>query len=679
MSNANYNASVVTQRRQNKVVAGSFINRIQNGSQSTTSYGPLAGNFDQSVVQAVTSGQQTQYRRSEENCVVADPGCPCGVASISSPVIGCGDVNFNTYWATNIKTTTTNNTEAFSTIVSPCGNTYVVGYYAADQITFSNFALPQPAGGAVNQTLFGTLLKNSSAGEFAFVAKYDVNGTVQWVTHMGLTSGTGGAQATGVAIDANENIYVTGYYTTSSLTPLSVFNYSGLAGTVIQVSLYGTFPALTQTNGGNVFLVKYDTNGQAQWATKLDSGGFDEGLSIAVDSAANVYLTGYYGGQTTSGNLDVYTVVNTITPMNITSYGTLANTAGSGQAAFVAKYNANGQTQWATSIRTDNAIATVRGNGIAVDTSGNVYVTGQYRRQPVGNFTVTFNSFQSQAPTINVTLFGTIQSFSSGFGDIFLVKYNTGGVIQWVTNMTGASDDIGNDIAVDASGSVYVTGMFQSTITLNTFGATGTPMTLNAYGTLAVTAGTQAAFVAKYSTNGQTISWVARVDCTGNDVGKGIAVDNSGNTYICGIMTPQVGGSLGQRTVTFSSLSGIPSPLGTAFPFSQTNTFIGGDPNQPQTGQSGFVAKFNSLGAVQWATSLTRPAAGSNVSANSVALDPNGNIHVTGVYIGNTLLINNYANDASTTPMNQTAYGTMANSGFRDVFLVKYNPNGQIV
>ena len=670
MSNANYCASAVTQRRQTKAIASSFINRIQNGSQSTTSYGPLQGNFDQSVVQAVISGQQTQYRRSEENCVVVDPGCPCGVASISSPVTGCGPVNYNSYWATNI--TGTDVEQAYSTTVSSCGNTYVVGYYSTTslitpgQITFNSFALPQPGGGVVNQTLFGTLTA-PSVNETAFVAKYDVNGVVQWATHLGLTTGTGAAVAFGVAVDANDNVYVIGSSTTSSTTPLSVFSYSGLLGTAIQVSLYGTFPV--PTNSGAVFLVKYDTNGQAQWATKLDStAGFDEGLSVAVDSAANVYITGYYASQTVSGDLDVYTVVNTATPINITSYGLLANTFGSGQAAFVAKYNTDGVTQWATSILHDSTDATVQGNGVAVDSNGNVYVIGTYRRTVATSFTVTFNNFVSQAPTINVALYGTINS-SNNLGNIFIVKYDTNGQVQWVTNMTGLGDDNGNAIAVDTAGDVYVTGMFQSTITLNTFVSQGSPINLTAYGTLQVVAGNQAVFVAKYSTNGQSISWVARIDNLNNDVGYGIAVDTSGNTYVCGTTQP----SVAQPVVTFWSFASQGTPIN--LNANNTLTIASGG---IVTGTSGFLVKYDSTGTVQWATSLTRTTSPSNVRPSGIALDPNGNIHVAGYYQEFPLLINNYA--SGTLPMLQTAYGTLPNTGAsRETFIVKYDPTGQII
>ncbi len=667
-----YDSSFLTKRRRDKAISDSFLNRIQSATNPNTGSAPLLGISQQSIINHVNMGQMSQYRKSDGGCTLVSPGCPCGPASVASA--GPCIVDFNSYWAANISSA--NDEEATGVAVSACGNVYVVGYYT-QQTTFNNFSSPPSSSGSpVGVSPYGTIsipIGTAPTNEFTYVVKYDVNGVVQWVAHMGISTGTGRTKGKAIAIDANENVYVTGNTENTSTTNMSIYNFAGVSGGTINYTLYDTLP-FTTNSSENAILVKYDTNGQAQWATTLESTSTlnDRGLAIAVDSASNVYLAGYFSQGGTSG-LTINTVQNQPTaPISIAPYGVLANSTG-GQAAFVAKYNTNGVTQWATSITTSDGAATVQGKGVAVDSAGNVYVIGQYRRQPVANFTVFFNSFQSQAPTINVQLYGTIDSNSSGLGDIFIVKYNTSGAIQWVTNMTGNSDDVGNAIAVDSSGDVYVTGMFQSTITLNTFGSQGSPMNLNAYGTLPVVApgGTRAAFVAKYSTTGQSISWVARIDNVNNDEGYGIAVDASGNTYVCGITNP----SAGQPVVTFWSFGSQGTPINMN---PTTNTLsVTSIPPGIQSGTSGFVVKYDSTGTVQWATSLTRSVAGSNVQASGIALDPNGNIHVIGYYEGHNLLINNYTSGVS--PMIQTAYGTLANAGSRDGFLVKYDPAGQIV
>ncbi len=673
-----YDSSFLTKRLRDKAISDSFLNRIQNATNPTTGSAPLLGISQQSIINHVNMGQMTQYRKSEGGCTLVSPGCPCGPASVA-PAGPC-IVDFNSYWAANISSA--NDEEATGVAVSACGNVYVVGYYT-QQTTFNSFsAAPSSSGSPVGVSPYGTIsipIGTAPANEFTYVVKYDVNGVVQWVTHMGISTGTGRTKGKAIAIDANENVYVTGNTENTFTTNMSIYNFAGVSGGTINYTLYDTLPFTTNTSE-NAILVKYDTNGQAQWATTLESTPLnDRGLAIAVDSASNVYLTGYFSQGGGGSGLTINTVQNPPTaPISIAPYGVLANTTG--QAAFVAKYNTNGVTQWATSITTSDDTATVQGKGVAVDSAGNVYVIGQYRIQSLTSFTVIFNSFNPAPippPTINVQQYGTITTTAGFLGDIFIVKYNTSGAIQWVTNMTGNSDDEGNAIAVDSSGDVYVTGMFQSTITLNTFGSQGSPnINVNPYGTLPVVAGTQATFVAKYSTTGQSISWVARIDNLNNDVGYGIAVDASGNTYVCGITNP----SAGQPVVTFWSFgtqSGIP-PFTPITMNPTTNTLsVTSSPPGIQSGTSGFVVKYDSTGTVQWATSLTRSVAGSNVQARGIALDPNGNIHVIGYYEGHDLLINNYTSGVST--MTLTAYGTLANTGSKDAFLVKYDPAGQIV
>jgi 6-phosphogluconolactonase (cycloisomerase 2 family) len=85
------------------------------------------------------------------------------------------------------------------------------------------------------------------------------------------------------------------------------------------------------------------------------------------------------------------------------------------------------------------------------------------------------------------------------------------------------------------------------------------------------------------------------------------------------------------------------------------------------------------VGVVEWVATQTSNVATSLVQPTSIALDPNGNIHVAGTYGTNALVINNYANDASTNPMNQSVYGTFSTPNSIDSFLVKYNPSGQVV
>jgi hypothetical protein len=75
-----YDNSLITKRRRDKTISGSFINRIQNPIQPNTGYAPLLGIYDQSIVNGVKTGQMTEYRKNDGGCTTASEGCPCAQA-----------------------------------------------------------------------------------------------------------------------------------------------------------------------------------------------------------------------------------------------------------------------------------------------------------------------------------------------------------------------------------------------------------------------------------------------------------------------------------------------------------------------------------------------------------------------------------------------------------------------
>ena len=182
-----------------------------------------------------------------------------------------------------------------------------------------------------------------------------------------------------MAVDSSGNIYVTGYYDSN---PTTIYNSDG-----------GTFGTLPNSGIYDVFITKYNTNGTAQWATRLGGTGSDYGYSMAVDSSGNIYVTGYYDSNPT-----------TIYNSDGGTFGTLTN-SGSNDV-FIVKYNTSGIAQWATRLGgTGNDI----GNSVASDSSGNIYVTGYYGSNPL----TIYNS--------NGGTFGTLTN--SGIYDVFIVKF----------------------------------------------------------------------------------------------------------------------------------------------------------------------------------------------------------------------------------------------------------------
>jgi hypothetical protein len=207
-----------------------------------------------------------------------------------------------------------------------------------------------------------------------------------------------------VAVDASGNVYLTGYTASTDFPTVSAF----------QASNHG---------GPDAFVVKLNAAGALVYATYLGGSGNDEGYGIAVDGNGSAYITGY----TDSTNFP------TANAYQATNHG--------GTDAFVVKLNAAGNGL-AYSTYLGGSSYDV-GYGIAVDSSGNAYVTGQ-----------AYPGFPTVSP-----LQGTI----GGFNDAFVTKMNATGGVVYSTFLGGSNSDVGLGIALDGSNNVYVTGYTQST------------------------------------------------------------------------------------------------------------------------------------------------------------------------------------------------------------------------
>jgi len=263
----------------------------------------------------------------------------------------------------------------------------------------------------------------TSGGDYATV-KYDTNGNPQWVARYSAPSPMSVDQATALAVDGAGNVYVTGW-----------------SGDL-------------QAYDDDYATVKYNASGAEQWVRRYDGPdhAVDKALALAVDGAGNVYVTGYSWG---SGTLDDYATV---------------------------KYNAVGVQQWVTRYN-GPASGYDKAYALAVDGAGNVYLTGfsegsgtyhdyatakydaggaeqwvkRYNNAPVNGD----NDATALAVDGGGNVYVTGSSEGSGTGpDYATVKYNAGGVQQWVARYDGPSSgwDGAYALAVDGAGNVYVTG-----------------------------------------------------------------------------------------------------------------------------------------------------------------------------------------------------------------------------
>lgn len=393
-----------------------------------------------------------------------------------------------------------------------------------------------------------------------------------------------------------------------------------------------TFRCLRLYNGTKWVRLMTDVelNSPSMTAWAVGGVGSESSRSIAVDTLGNVYIAGYISGTTVFGN-------DTIVSAGLAD-------------VFVAKYTKEGILQW---LKHGGGSAYDYANNVKVDRSGNVYITGVFEGTAnfdslsvtatgaMDIFIIKYNSGgqlqwlkQGNAANygygfalaidINDDLyvtgsFGLSADFgkgaitSAGSHDVFIAKYDGTGDLKWVQKGGGALNDIAYGIAVDSAGFVFITGYFQSSASFGTINVTS--------------AGNGDIFIAKYDPFLLKWDWVVSNGSAGHEIGIDLAVDKNGNVYVTGIF---------DTTINFS---------GTTLSNKGGNDF--------------FVAKYDSLGTLLWVRSTGD--IGEDQSCGLI-VDASGNVYVTGFF-------NSVAS---------FDHLSLISVGMRDTFIAKYSTSGTV-
>lgn len=410
------------------------------------------------------------------------------------------------------------------------------------------------------------------------------SGTVReaWVRHYVSGLAPGYDAATDMAIDGKENVYVTGYSTKPGF-------------------------------GADYLTVKYDVSGKEVWAVPYSDveHGDDLAYAIAVDTSANVYVT----GKSWSGSSFDYVTI---------------------------KYDSNGVRQW---------LARYNGSGddydeataVAVDNAGNVYVTGtstgigtstdyvtiKYNSAGVQQWAIPYNgpgSLSDKATAIVVKpasagggVYVTGRSVGAGTGyDYATIKYNESGIRQWAARYNGLKNlsDFANALVVDDSGNVYVTG-----------------------GSDGIGSSTSYATV-KYNSTGVE-KWVARrAGYEGYDnKATALVVDDKGNVYVTGTIG-SVGSEVNYVTIKYNSTGAQQWDAQYGGPgswYAEAKALtIDDSGNVYVTGMSASdyaTVKYSAAGVQQWAVRYNGPGNRDDF-ANAIAVDTSGNVYITGENVG---------------------------------------------
>lgn len=361
-----------------------------------------------------------------------------------------------------------------------------------------------------------------------------------WVRAFGDTGATGRAELHGIAIDPAGNVYVTGTFAGTI----------NVGGDVLE----------SAAGSDDIFVASFTASGEHRWSRRGGGASDDHGGAIVFDgsdSAPKVHVMGSFRGSTRFDQEPSATDAETSDPLMSKGDSDI----------FIASFEAAdgshvGSRGWGGSSG-DYA------SGIAVDSFGNIYVTGSF----VGS---------------NADFGGRILS-SAGNYDIFVASYPPGyastGSARWAKSFGSAGSDQGRAITVDSSGKVYVTGHFAGGVN---FGTSPTSV-LTSQGRLDV-------FVATFNSSG-IHDWSISGGGSGDDVGRGIALDGESNVYIAG---------------TF---------IGTAS--------LGGGPQESAGVSDIFVASYDASGVHRWSSAAGGPYVDNGYA---IATSGNGEVYSTGEF-----------------------------------------------
>lgn len=313
---------------------------------------------------------------------------------------------------------------------------------------------------------FGSIPMTSTSGSpDVFTAKYSSAGNAVWVKKGG---GPGNDRPYGIATDASGNCVITGE-------------------TVAAVS-FGAFGFTSMTDPGSglpsfdVFAVRYNSTGNEVWLKHGAANHGDKGVSVVMDGSSNAYLLLQFSDTITFSSVYLNTMSNAIGLLKLDSMG---------------------NEQW---MKTMGGSPLQAGYNLAIDNSANIFVTGDF-----------FNS---------ITFTGTPTTTLTGTGNynFFIAKYNNSGNLQWATSAGSSSTVSSRSIALDNTGSIYITGWFRCR--MDYFSAVYGQGIFNAIGYNDI-------FVAKYSPSG-VFDWARQYGGKNNDYAYAIGFSTGVKPVIAG-------------------------------------------------------------------------------------------------------------------------------------------------
>jgi hypothetical protein len=436
------------------------------------------------------------------------------------------------------------------------------------------------AGVFLGRVRIDTFLLSSGSGSplVTFVAKYDSTGKVLWARQSHVPSANCLSNAYSAATDKFGNVFITGFF--QDTVSFGSFTLSTLN---------------THRNNSEIFLVKYDSNGNVVWAKQSQTpigvpGGF--AYSVATDSYGNAYIGGYFWDTLSFGT------------------NTLSIPIG-GCCSFLVKYSSSGTVLWAKQSTNHSATSACFESSLTIDKANNPYISGYF------SDTVIFGSHALYAANSNIVF------------TLSLVKYDTSGNVDWAVE--SAQNWFSSGLSSDAYNHIYLTG----------YGDYDT-LTFGSYSVYANPSSVSNSFLMEFDTTGHPICG-SMVNNLGYGVLNSVASDSSGKyIYLSSIFNDTIycasdtlislvnglNTFLGRWQNCGSDMSILPIPSSTSsitiFPNPNVGAFtIQVVSSQWSVGSKMQVEIYNVLGEKVYSSVLPQTPKGALIAVN-IGNQPNG-------------------------------------------------------
>jgi hypothetical protein len=305
----------------------------------------------------------------------------------------------NTLWAKNARGNKYDTSMAMS--LDYDGNVIVTGTFNSDTLYFDSISLihsvPNP---------------NSNAVSDFFIVKFDTFGNVLWA------KSTYKAIANSIAVDLNNNVFVSGSYYVTTFLVLDSITING-------------------QGSNDIFLAKYNESGNLIWAKSIGGTSSDWDKAVTTDMSGNVFLTGY----TQSSTLSIDTMSLEMTCRT-----------------FIAKFNTNGDLTWAINAANSGSIDA---KSITTDLNGNLILVGGFHSATVNFGSITLTNFVTNPSIAN-----------DNKNDVLIAKYDGFSNLLWAKSAGAIDHDIAKSVFIDGSDHIYVTGDFSYQLIFGPFNLT---------------------------------------------------------------------------------------------------------------------------------------------------------------------------------------------------------------